>query len=352
VKGHRLQNQGRNYYLDFLRALAIMLVFTGHTVLSAQADSLTFLRFGGSGVDLFFLLSGWLIGSQLYAERKKFGNIDIKRFWFRRWLRTLPAYFVILLATLTQLYLTKDSVSNPLPYFFFVQNYFSTLEYFLISWSLAVEEQFYLIIAPLIVILMMLPGTVLKLLGLIVLLMLPSVFRLLGMYDDLLQTHVRWDCCLMGVLLAYVHKNIPKAWKIMSNGVKYLIFPFVALYISFFFFRVFPPFEGYADPSKLVLAVIFGTFIVASANHPVTALPFFHRLIMHISTRSYSIYLLHPEALALANKLIPQQHFIFYYSFALLTTLIAAEFLYRLVEIPFIKGRERFDMTRKRELAV
>lgn len=343
-------NQGRNFYLDLLRALAIMLVFTGHTVLSAGVESLRFLRFGGSGVDLFFLLSGWLIGSQLYSERQKFGNIEIKRFWFRRWLRTLPAYFVILLATLIQLYLTKDSVSNPLPYFFFVQNYFSTLDYFLISWSLAVEEQFYLVVAPLIVVLMLLPGRVLKLFILIVILILPSIFRFLGMYDSLLETHVRWDCCLMGVLLAYLNKYFPHVWKVISSSVKYLILPFAIIYLSFFFFRVFPPFEGYVDPSKLILAIVFGVFVVASTNHPVTALPFCHRLIMHISSRSYSMYLLHPEALALTNKLIPEQHFIAYYSFALFTTLAASELLYRLVEIPFIRGRERFGMTRKREL--
>ena len=51
-------NQGRNFYLDLLRALAIMLVFTGHTVLSAGVESLRFLRFGGSGVDLFFCYRG------------------------------------------------------------------------------------------------------------------------------------------------------------------------------------------------------------------------------------------------------------------------------------------------------
>jgi peptidoglycan/LPS O-acetylase OafA/YrhL len=64
------------------------------------------LQFGGTGVDLFFLLSGWLIGSQLFTEKQKSSTIDVKRFWIRRWMRTMPAYFVVLLATLAQLSFT------------------------------------------------------------------------------------------------------------------------------------------------------------------------------------------------------------------------------------------------------
>lgn len=79
--------------MDFLRAVAILLVILAHTSLSyGRFPSLVPLQFGGTGVDLFFVLSGWLLGCQLFKELNKHNTINIKRFWVRRWMRTLPAY--------------------------------------------------------------------------------------------------------------------------------------------------------------------------------------------------------------------------------------------------------------------
>ena len=142
----------RNFSLDCFRALAIILVFTGHSILSfGSPELLAPLQFGGTGVDLFFVLSGWLIGNQLLIEKKRFGDIQITRFWIRRWMRTMPAYYAVLSVTILQLYLTKDNFTFPWPHIFFLQNYFGDLNVFFVSWSLSVEEQFYLFIAPLFV---------------------------------------------------------------------------------------------------------------------------------------------------------------------------------------------------------
>ena len=338
----------RIYYLDVLRALAIVLVFNAHTITSYGATAFTSaFQFGGTGVDLFFLLSGWLIGSQLFAEHRKFGNIDIRKFWFRRWLRTMPAYFAVLLLTLTQLYLTKDSVPSPLPYFTFTQNY-SDLPYFYVSWSLAVEEQFYFVIAPLSALLLYLKRPSLALAVLVLLLILPSVFRYLDMYTSIRQTHVRWDCCIMGVVLAYMQKNYRTAWNSLASYKTIICICCAILYASFFVFRWFPPVENYIDPSKLLLAVVFAGLVFSAVQSPVAKLPFYHSTIMHISTRSYSIYLLHPDALAVCKRLIHNAPFIVYYLAAFAITLIAAEVLYRVVEIPFINIRERFSISKKR----
>lgn len=340
--------QGRIFYLDVLRALAIMLVFTGHTVLSYGAPAhLAPLQFGGSGVDLFFMLSGWLIGSQLFSEQEKFGNIDIKRFWFRRWMRTMPAYFVVLFLTLCQLYVTKDTVANPIPYFFFVQNYFYPMEYFTISWSLSVEEQFYLVIAPLIVFLAYF-RTKYQTLVLLILLLLPSLFRLLGWYTTLYQTHVRWDCCLMGVLLAHIYYNHNSIWLSAKRFMLPLLITGVVCYLLFFLFKWYKPFPGYTNPSILILSLVFACLVFYAVNNPIKSKPKGYTLIMHISTRSYSLYLLHPEALALAKRFIHDSHFIIYYSFALLISLVVAEILYRVIELPFIAKRDHYSLSAKR----
>jgi peptidoglycan/LPS O-acetylase OafA/YrhL len=347
-----MQTEGRVYYLDLLRALAIMLVFTGHTVSSFGASAITGpLRFGGTGVDLFFLLSGWLIGSQLYKEHQKFGSIDIPRFWMRRWMRTMPAYFAVLLLTLTQLYITKDNVASPIPYFLFIQNYFTPLPYFSISWSLAVEEQFYLVVAPLILVLSTLNKRFIELLVLVSILLSPSLFRELGWFNSLAETHVRWDCCIMGIILAFIKNRFGKFWGILSNNATAICVLAALLYIAFFYFRWSPPVDNYSDPSKLVLALVFAGLVVKAVSTPVAKLPFAHTLIMHISTRSYSIYLLHADALALTKRLFDTSYIPIYYVCALVLSLIMAEILYRIVEIPFINLRDRFSCSSKRQLA-
>jgi peptidoglycan/LPS O-acetylase OafA/YrhL len=345
-----IDSKNRIYYLDLLRALAIMLVFTGHTVLSYGPTALTSpLQLGGTGVDLFFLLSGWLIGSQLFSEQEKFGNIELRRFWFRRWMRTFPAYFAVLLFTLTQLYLTKDHVANPLPYFTFTQNYFIPLQYFTISWSLAVEEQFYLAIAPIIIFLSKLRFVWVQFSILIILLLTPSIFRYLGLFDYPQETHVRWDCCLMGVVLAFINQRLKPLWDSLKKIALPLCLLASATYLIFYWFRWYPPFIGYTDPSKLILALVFGAMVIKAASSPVTKLPFLHVVIMHISTRSYSIYLIHVEALSICRRLIPEQSLLVYYAAALIISLTAAELLYRLIEIPFIKMRDRFALSSKRK---
>ena len=340
--------QKRIYYLDVLRALAIILVFTGHTVLSfGSPDHLAPLQFGGSGVDLFFLLSGWLIGSQLFSEQEKYSNIDVKRFWIRRWMRTMPAYFTVLLFTLFQLYLTKDSVSNPIPYFFFVQNYFYPLEYFSISWSLSVEEQFYLIIAPFIVFIKSFKS-VHQTIILVFMLLLPSFFRACGLYESTNETHVRWDCCLMGVLLAHTSFKHVRIWGLFKKHAVPALFIGVVAYLTCFYFRWQPPFDAYPGPSKLFLACIFSLMVVYAVNKPISHIPLGYSVIMHISTRSYSLYLLHPEALALSKRILNESEFILYYTVALTISLLLAEILYRFIEVPFITMRSRYSFSSKR----
>ena len=136
--------------LDALRTLAVLLVVTGHfsefgksefPALSGIFDSPIF-SFGWTGVDLFFVLSGFLIGRQLWREFERSGTIDFKRFVLRRGLRIWPLYavFVIISPALTATwhYRVGD--------WFFVSNYIGgRVEG---GWSLSTEEQFY-IIAPL-----------------------------------------------------------------------------------------------------------------------------------------------------------------------------------------------------------
>src|SRR5438477_4896987 len=92
----RFQDRERQPGLDLLRALAIIVVVIYHAALFGFKLPGRVDRFGWIGVDLFFVLSGYLIGGQLLAPLARGQRIKLGRFFSRRALRILPAYLVIL----------------------------------------------------------------------------------------------------------------------------------------------------------------------------------------------------------------------------------------------------------------
>jgi peptidoglycan/LPS O-acetylase OafA/YrhL len=92
----RFQNRERQPGLDLLRALAIIMVVVYHAALFGFKLPGRVDRFGWIGVDLFFVLSGYLIGGQLLAALARDQRIKLGQFFTRRALRIMPAYFVVL----------------------------------------------------------------------------------------------------------------------------------------------------------------------------------------------------------------------------------------------------------------
>src|SRR5437867_7301754 len=89
----------RDANLDLLRATAISMVVAYHVIQMSpvpQPSLMRFAVFGQYGVDVFFVLSGWLIGRLYWKEHVRFGEVQLLRFWSRRWLRTIPPYAIAL----------------------------------------------------------------------------------------------------------------------------------------------------------------------------------------------------------------------------------------------------------------
>ncbi|HLZ87354.1 MAG TPA: acyltransferase, partial [Puia sp.] len=143
--------------LDHLRALAIIIVFVYHYGLFGHPPGLNeyFGSWGWTGVDLFFVLSGFLIGGQLFAKLSRNQPINYGEFYLKRSLRILPAYFAVLLIYFTIPAFTERSRLPPLWRFLtFTQNFGLDLSQhgaFSHAWSLCIEEQFYLLLPLLII---------------------------------------------------------------------------------------------------------------------------------------------------------------------------------------------------------
>lgn len=137
---------GQIAFLDFLRSMAILLVVNGHASVEFVKQHganwysrLFFVANGWIGVDLFFVLSGFFIGSQLWSELRKTKKIAIGRFILRRGLRIWPLYF----AVFAFIFIVQGQ-HHGWPDVAFVSNY---VQGGIVrgGWSLSTEEQFYLI---------------------------------------------------------------------------------------------------------------------------------------------------------------------------------------------------------------
>ena len=139
------------YGLDHLRTLAITLVFLFHfgRLFPHPEWTNTISKFGWTGVDLFFVLSGYLIASQLFLRIAQGKGISIKSFFLKRFFRIIPAYLVVVGIYFCFPFVHERESLAPLwKYLTFTQNLgldLRTQGTFSHAWSLCIEEQFYLV---------------------------------------------------------------------------------------------------------------------------------------------------------------------------------------------------------------
>jgi len=144
--------------LDHLRALAITYVFIYHYRIFKHPDWIdTIGGFGWTGVDLFFVLSGFLISSQLFAQISKGEALSFKTFFLKRFFRIIPAYLTVLATYfLVPVFREREALPPLWKFLTFTQNiglHLKDYGTFSHAWSLCIEEQFYFLL-PLILILL------------------------------------------------------------------------------------------------------------------------------------------------------------------------------------------------------
>lgn len=301
---------GRNLSMDRLRGLAILMVLAYHGFQMAPQPApllASAAHYGQYGVDLFFVLSGWLIGALFWREWRRFGNVALGRFWLRRSLRTLPPY----MGALAVSWLTVRFVrGEPFDYGYlaFVQNYYARMPFFLVSWSLCVEEHFYLFAPPLALLLATrLPG---RGMAAVALLLATSglVFRLIesgrsgsGFGYATTATHLRLDGLVMGFAASCAFDSAPAAYA-RAVGVLWRFAP-VFLVLAATVEHIGGGVRYVALP---FLVAVLGVIVVARASLPgrrqQRAGAVDHWL-QPVARAAFSIYLTHALALHLAVSL-------------------------------------------------
>ncbi|MBI3283383.1 MAG: acyltransferase, partial [Burkholderiales bacterium] len=237
----------RNHGLDTLRAGAIALVLMFHYMafVSHEASFGVLSQIGWIGVDLFFVLSGYLIGNQIMAPLAAGQSFSLKNFYLRRLLRTLPNFYVVLALYFLFPQLLGGKPVTPLWQFLtFTQNlglrpgaaFSHAWSLCIEAWSLCIEEQFYLLLPAIALLLAASFKTVRAGWALLALAMLGAIAARLWMWqkvgmdaNDYYQ-HIyysslcRFDELLPGVALAMLKNFHPQQWQtLQKHGQKSLL---------------------------------------------------------------------------------------------------------------------------------
>jgi peptidoglycan/LPS O-acetylase OafA/YrhL len=361
--------RARIHGLDTLRALAVSLVVLHHyTLFVSDAPTFGWVgTIGWAGVDLFFALSGYLIGNQLLAPR----GFDPGRFYARRLLRTVPNFWVVLALYALWPVWRGDTPMLPLwHYLTFTQNiHLEPGTAFSHAWSLCIEEQFYMLLPAAVLV-----GAALGRRGVglrwawcaLALAVAAGMFARATIWLDGRQAphwiryyyqyiyYSSWCRCdelLAGVATALLKNRAPGLWRrILAHGNALLAAGVLVVGATFAWFL--DDHFGFAQTvAGYPLLALGCALLILAALAPQSLL---HRVRVpgaaSLALGSYAIYLTHKSVCILVAGRLAQagygaEHAVTIAA-CLLASLLAGWLLYALVETPFMRLRERWVSAR------
>jgi len=344
----------RSFGLDLIRATAIVLVLVSH--FSKKLDGLGFW-----GVELFFVLSGYLIGQILwrnYSVSDQWRIRNLINFWSRRWWRTLPNYYLFLVVMIIFHYFLKPPVpkfSTITDFFWFGQNLLSRNQgFYSVSWSLCIEEWFYLLFPFFLLVFSKLGcGIKTSFIATLIIFLLSSVvirYYLVKADADHIRmiTLARLDSICFGVLVAFISSVVTVTLKIrrvvFAIGAAILLTLFVAIVclgISFsqlsknqYLLFLIPLSLSLLLPLASVLASPVGRYQGLAVS------------VERLSLWSYSIYLSHIPIMFTIYALMDQLRDNMVWNMiskiiALGVTILISRYIFNFFEVPLTRRRPK-----------
>lgn len=362
----------RNFYLpelDVLRFFAFFAVFLHHNFSHEPANYQGILApaarwissaviAGGFGVDLFFALSSYLITELLLRESEKNGSINAVAFYARRALRIFPLYyfFILLSIFVFPYFIAGDSLGFPhsVSFLFFSANWTCAVYGFPDSvagplWSIAIEEQFYLVFPFL---LGFCGAANVKRLA-VAFLIVAFAARAILIYTDAsdvaiwCNTFARLDPIALGILFAvFVREGKIKAVKKMATRLSLIIFA-LALYVGSVYYLDFYGGEAFVLYPAAAIASVLLIWAFWGA-------PFHMRPLVYLGRISYGLYVFHVLGIKLTEQTlkafgIDGTYFTFLQFFpALAITIILSVLSYKYLEKPFLSLKKKFTVVESR----
>ncbi len=350
--------------LDLLRAIAVLwtMQFHGFIVGGLGEDWHWLERYGWMGVDLFFVLSGYLIGGQLLRPLARGESPSLRDFYLKRAFRILPAFWVVLAIYLLWPGFREAPGMEPWWKFaLFVVNLdidYASNAAFSHAWSLCVEEHFYLLFPALALLLARKPSATKFWIACIVVLLGGIALRTgAWLHFDALQPQRAWfvediyyptwnrlDGLLMGVMLATWQAYRPASWTRMAKHANaFALFGLAILALAFWLFRERTGLLGNSIGWP-VLSLALALLVFAGAQpHGLLgkrALPG----AAWIAAISFSLYLVHKPMYGVVQSRLGEWlegRGIVAYAVYGAASLLAAALLYYAVEKPFLRLRGR-----------
>lgn len=343
--------------LDGIRALAVLLVMAGH---------LNLVYAGGLGVDIFFVLSGYLITAILVAEFTANGRISLKKFYARRALRILPAVILLLLVLNVLVAMTqpRDDAEtfrwDSLGALFYIANWLRAFGRDLgilgHLWSLSIEEQFYLLWPMTLAFLLsrnLKANKILILIGLAILLVNADRIYLYHSIESFNRIYngldTRADALLIGCALGL------SGYRILSPRVFALIGLIGAAFVVYVLFRAYPapanlqtPFGLTVGGTLFALGVAFA--LAAILSNPQSVFAKLLRLppLVWTGRLSYGLYLWHFPVFTFVAAWLPALQPARLIALKLFGTFFFATLSYYLVERPCLNLKGKFSVIKTR----
>lgn len=359
----------RNHGLDTLRSAAIILVFFFHYLRFSEIPVIGSIgRCGWAGVDLFFVLSGYLIGNQIFSTFSNKHNFSLRTFYFRRLFRTMPNYVFVLGLYFLIPFFREQVLTTPLWKFLtFTQNFGLTSSAFSHAWSLCLEEQFYFIF-PLIALLIKNKGnrysgwliiSFILLAGIILrsFLWVSYIQNAWGTKFLIYMTKIyyfpfcRIDGLVLGVSIAMLRNFHQTAWaRIAENGSWLMALGIIGCYFTLYPLENLLGFTatvfGYplrsASFAALTISALSTNTLLYRTRIPGT---------LALATWSYAIYLTHKPLIHITHSIflyfaMTELNNILMLAIDVFISLIGGWLLYICIESPFLKLRDRFGTTK------